>query len=206
MPTAEKVEQVAELSQRMTGAKAMYLADFTGVDVASVTELRSSLRAASVEYLVVKNRLAKLAAADAGLESLQPFLTGPTAVAFGVEDAVEPAKLLQKFIDGGGKLAIKAALVDGEVMDADQVKALAKLPSRDELLAQVARAVQGPIQGFAGVLNGLLRNLVGVLAAVQEKREEGGGAEAPAAEDTAPEAAAAGPGPEDAAPEAAPEA
>jgi len=181
MPTAEKVEQVAQLKQRMTDAKALYLADFTGVDVASVTQLRRNLRAASVEYLVIKNRLAKLAATDAGLDGLTPFLTGPTAVAFGVQDAVEPAKILQKFIDDGGKLAIKAALVDGEVMDPEQVAALAKLPSREELLGKVVGAMQAPITGFAGVLNGLLRNLVGVLAAVQEKQgEPDGGAEAPA--------------------------
>lgn len=180
MPTAEKVEQVAELARRMTASKAMYLADFTGVDVASVTELRRSLRAASVDYQVVKNRLAKLAAAEAGLETLAPFLNGPTALAFGLEDPLEPAKILQKFIDAGGKLAIKAALVDGEVMTPDQVKALASLPSHDELIAKVLGAVQSPLYGFAGVLNGLLRSLVGVLAAVQEKQAEAG--DAPAVE------------------------
>ena len=193
MPTAEKVEEVAELSKRMTASQAMYLADFTGVDVATVTELRRNLRAASVEYQVVKNRLAKRAAAEAGLQSLEPFLVGPTALAFGVEDPIEPAKILQKFIDGGGKLAIKAAMVDGEVITAEQVKALASLPSRDELIAKVLSAVQGPLYGLVGVLNGLLRNLVGVLAAVQEKQSEGvSEGAAPVAVDGDAEAAAEG--------------
>ena len=173
MPTAEKVAKVSELTQKMAGSKAIYLADFTGLDVAAVTNLRSQLRKASVEYSVVKNRLAKRAAQEAGIAGLDRFFVGPTAIAFAGDDPVEPAKILQKFIDAGGKITIKSGLVDGQIISADQFKALATLPSRDQLLAQVVRAVQGPLSGLAGALSGLLRNLVGVVAAIEKKQSEG---------------------------------
>lgn len=173
MPTAEKVAKVNELTQKMAGSKAIFLADFTGLDVASVTDLRSQLRKASVEYKVVKNRLAKRAAQEAGIAGLDQYFAGPTAIAFAKEDPVEPAKILQKFIDAGGKVAIKSGLVDGQIISADQFKALASLPSREQLLAQVVRAAQGPLYGLSGVLSGLLRNLVGVVAAIEKKQSEG---------------------------------
>jgi large subunit ribosomal protein L10 len=172
MPTAEKVAKVSELTQKMAGSKAIFLADFTGLDVASVTDLRSRLRKASIEYEVVKNRLAKRAAQEAGITGLDQYFAGPTAIAFAKDDPVEPAKILQKFIDTGGKITIKSGLVDGQVISADQFKALASLPSREQLLAQVVWAVQGPLYGLSGVLSGLLRNLVGVVAAIEKKQSE----------------------------------
>lgn len=172
MPTAEKVAKVSELTQKMAGSKAIFLADFTGLDVASVTDLRSRLRKASIEYEVVKNRLAKRAAQEAGITGLDQYFAGPTAIAFAKDDPVEPAKILQKFINTGGKITIKSGLVDGQVISADQFKALASLPSREQLLAQVVWAVQGPLYGLSGVLSGLLRNLVGVVAAIEKKQSE----------------------------------
>jgi large subunit ribosomal protein L10 len=175
MPTAEKTARVAELATAMTEAKAIYLADFTGIDVASVTALRRQLRGAGTDYQVVKNRLAKLAAHDAGIDLLAPHLTGPTAVAFANEDPVAPAKVLDQFIAGGGKLVIKTGYVDGQVLTQDQVRALAKLPSRVELLSRVVGGVQAPLSGFASVLAGVLRKLVGTLAALEESRRTEGG-------------------------------
>ena len=175
MPTELKSEKVDDLSRKLSDAKSIYLADFTGLDVSSATELRRSLRQADVNYEVIKNRLAKLAVAKVGLEQLGEYLTGPTAMAFSHGDPVEPAKILQKFIDGGGKLAIKSGLLYGELLSPDQVKQIASLPSRDELLAKLLGSVQSPLTGFAGVLTGLLRNLVGVVAAVQEQRSESEG-------------------------------
>jgi large subunit ribosomal protein L10 len=174
MPTAEKTESVAALAQKMSQADAIYLADFSGIDVASVTELRRTLREAGVEYHVVKNRLAKLAASDAGLSSLERYLEGPTAMAFVQEDPVAPAKILQGFIDRGGKLAIKTGLVDGQVLTAEAVAQLAKLPSREELIGKVVGSVQSPLYGLSAVLNGLLRGLVGALAAIKDQQAEGG--------------------------------
>jgi large subunit ribosomal protein L10 len=170
MPTAEKNATVSALSQKMSQADAIYLADFSGIDVAAVTQLRRTLREAGVEYEVVKNRLAKLAAIDAGLDSLGVYLEGPTAMAFAQDDPIAPAKILQEFIDGGGKLAIKSGYVDGQVLTPEAVGQLAELPSRDELIAKVIGSVQSPLYGFAAVLSGLLRGTVVALAAIRDQK------------------------------------
>jgi large subunit ribosomal protein L10 len=172
MPTAEKTETVSRLARKMAQAEAIFLADFHGVDVAAVTRLRRSLRGAGVEYQVVKNRLAKRAASDAGLEGLEQYLEGPTAMAFAHEDPVAPAKILQEFIDGGGKLAIKTGLVDGQILTAEAVAQLAKLPPREELIGQVVGSVQAPLYGLSAVLNGLLRSLVIALSVIADQRSE----------------------------------
>ncbi len=172
MPTAEKTETVSGLARKMAQAEAIFLADFHGVDVAAVTRLRRSLRGAGVEYQVVKNRLAKRAASDAGLEGLEQYLEGPTAMAFAHDDPVAPAKILQEFIDRGGKLAIKTGLVDGQILTAEAVAQLAKLPSREGLIGQVVGSVQAPLYGLSAVLNGLLRSLVAALSAIAEQRSE----------------------------------
>jgi large subunit ribosomal protein L10 len=172
MPTAEKVEKVAALTSLMRESKALFLADFTGLDVASVTDLRNKLRKASVGYRVVKNRLAKRAAETAEIAGLDDSFSGPTALAFGNEDPVVPAKILQDFADDNGNLAIKIGLVDGQVLQPEEIKALAALPSREVLLRSVVGGVRSPLFGFAGVLNGLLRNLVGLISAVENKKRE----------------------------------
>lgn len=172
MPTAEKIEKVAELTERMASAKAIFLADFTGLDVASVTQLRSKLRHASVDYLVIKNRLAKRAAAAAGLPGLQGHLIGPTAIALVNDDPVESARILHKFIKDGGKLAIKSGMVEGQLLSSAEVARLAALPSREALLSQVVGAIQAPLSGVVGVLAAVLRSVVGVVAALEEKRRE----------------------------------
>ena len=173
MPTAEKIATIDEMTEAITTSNAIVLADFTGLDVASVTELRNQCREASVNYQVVKNRLAKRAVEAAGIPGLEEFLAGPTAMAFAQEDPLAPAKVLQKFIDAKGRLVIKSGFFDGQILTPDQVEALAKLPSREELLSKVAGTIQGPLFNLAGVLNGLLSKLVGVLAEVEKKMQTG---------------------------------
>ena len=172
MPTSEKIEAVKELTDKLTGADAIFLADFTGIDVEAVSQLRNQLREASAEYQVVKNRLAIRAADAAGLSDLNAHFSGPTAMTFVKDDPAGTAKILQKFIDGGGKLAIKSGLLDGKIMSAEEVEALSKLPSREELLAKTVGTIQGPLSGLVGVLSGLMRNLAGVIAAIEEKQRE----------------------------------
>ena len=173
MATVEKEAKVAELKSIMVEAKALYLADFTGIDVGAVTQLRNKLREAEVEYQVVKNRIAIRAAAAAGISGLDEHLIGPTAIAYSLQDPIAPAKVLQDFADDGGKMLIKTGYMDGKVLAADEVKVLARLPSRDELLGKVAAGVQGPLYGLRGVLNGLLRGLVGALSAIEKQKAEG---------------------------------
>jgi len=174
MATAEKEEQVAELKEIMAEAKSLFLADYTGIDVAAVTELRNKLRESQVQYRVIKNRLAIRAAEEAGLAGLKEHLIGPTAIAYSTEDPIAPAKILQDFADDGGKMIIKTGYMDGKILGADEVKALAKLPSREDLLGKVVGSVQGPLYGLHGVLNGLLRGLVGALSAIEKQKAEGG--------------------------------
>lgn len=174
MATAEKEARVEELKVIMAEAKGFYLADFTGIDVASVTELRNKLRDADVQYQVIKNRLAIRAAEEVGIAGLKEYFTGPTALAYSKEDPIAPAKILQDFVDEGGKIQIKTGFMEGEVIAADRVEALAKLPSKEELLGKVVASVQSPLYGLSGVLNGLLRGLVSALSAIEKQRVEGG--------------------------------
>ena len=158
----------------MAETKGFYLADFTGIDVASVTDLRNKLRDADVQYQVIKNRLAIRAAEEVGIAGLKEHFAGPTAIAYSKEDPIAPAKILQDFIDDDGKIQIKTGFMDGEILTADKVVALAKLPSKDALLGKVVAGVQSPLYGLSGVLNGLLRGLVGALSAIEKQRVEGG--------------------------------
>ena len=174
MATVEKEAKVEELKAIMAEAKGFYLADFTGIDVAGVTELRNKLRDADVQYQVIKNRLAIRAAEEVGIAGLKEYFTGPTALAYSKEDPIAPAKILHDFVDDGGKIQIKTGFMEGEVLAADRVEALAKLPSQEELLGKVVASVQSPLYGLSGVLNGLLRGLVGALSAIEKQRAEGG--------------------------------
>jgi large subunit ribosomal protein L10 len=174
MATVGKEEKITELKTILAGAKGLYLADFTGIDVEAVNELRNKLRDAKVHYQVIKNRLAIRAAEEAGIAGLKEHFTGPTAIAYSNEDPIAPAKILQDFADDGGKMLIKSGYMDGKILAADEVQVIAKLPSRDELLGKVVGSVQSPLYGFSAVLNGLLRGLVGVLSVVEKQKGEGG--------------------------------
>ncbi|HIG52990.1 MAG TPA: 50S ribosomal protein L10 [Candidatus Latescibacteria bacterium] len=174
MATVEKEGKIAELKVILAEAKGLYLADFTGIDVEAVNELRNKLRDAEVHYQVIKNRLAIRAAEEAGIAGLKEHFTGPTAIAYSNEDPVAPAKILQGFADDGGKMLIKSGYMDGKILAADEVQVIAKLPSREELLGKVVGSVQSPLYGFSAVLNGLLRGLVGVLSAVEKQKGKGG--------------------------------
>ncbi|HHW07871.1 MAG TPA: 50S ribosomal protein L10 [Clostridia bacterium] len=169
----QKKEQiVAEIREKMENSSAIVLTDYRGLNVGQVTKMRADLRKAGVEFKVLKNTLTRLAARETGLEGLEPYLEGPTALAFSKDDPTAPAKILMKYAKEFKTLEIKAGVVEGKVIDPAGVKALADLPSREELLAQVLRGMQSPLAGFAGALNGLLRNFVCVLDAVRQKKAE----------------------------------
>jgi large subunit ribosomal protein L10 len=167
----EKEKIVQELTQKMKEAKAIYLTDFTGLDVVRATELRKKLRDASVEYQVVKNTLAQLAAKNAGMEMLLDYLTGPTGLAFGVKDPIIPAKILVEFAKDDDKPSVKMGLVEGKVVDVKQVKQLALLPSREVLISQILSAMQSPITGLVGALGGIIQKFVGTVDAIAKQKE-----------------------------------
>ncbi|MDQ7798857.1 MAG: 50S ribosomal protein L10 [Candidatus Edwardsbacteria bacterium] len=167
----EKEKIVQELTEKMKEAKAIYLTDFTGLDVVRATELRKKLRDASVEYQVVKNTLAQLAAKNAGMEMLLDYLTGPTGLAFGVKDPIIPAKILVEFAKDDDKPSVKMGVVEGKMVDVKQVKQLALLPSREVLISQILSAMQSPINGLVGALGGIIQKFVGTVDAIAKQRE-----------------------------------
>jgi large subunit ribosomal protein L10 len=170
---AQKQETVTALATRLKRATTLYVTDFTGLDVAKMTQLRRRLRQAGTEFVVVKNTLARRALGDAQFPGLEQHLAGPTGLVLAGADAVAAAKVLADFAKEFEKPAIKVGLVDGKAVTPAQVTRLASLPSRMELLSQLGGALQAPLAGFAGALNGLLMNMVGALEALRAKRAEG---------------------------------
>ena len=171
--TQEKVQSVAELKEKLSTTKGAVLTNYRGLTVAQDTKLRRKLREAGVEYRVFKNTLTRIAAKEAGIEGLDPYLEGPTAIALSMTDPVAPAKVISDFVKENKlqTLEVKAGLVEGKVIDASGVKALSNLPPREVLIAQVLAGMQAPIAGFVNVLSGTMRNLVYALDAVRQQKE-----------------------------------
>lgn len=165
-----KTQNIEEIKEKIDKAQSVVLVDYRGLNVGQLTELRSKYREAGVEYKVYKNTMMRFAFKDAGLEDFNEFLKGPSAIAFGYDDPVQAAKITSDFAKDNEKLEIKAGIVDGKVIDVAGVKDLASLPSREVLVAQVLGGLNGPIQGFANVLQGSIRSLATVLNAIAEEK------------------------------------
>src|SRR5579859_1092184 len=206
-PRSDKVAEVEALEERLRNSSIVILTDYRGLTVGEIGTLRGKLRGASLEYRVAKNTLLSRAAEKVGVVGLEPHLTGPTAVVFGNDDPGVPARVLQEFIRQFRKLEIKGGVIEGHALDAAGVQALATLPGKQELLARVVGAVQGPLYSLVMVLTAAPRGLVTALDAIRKRRE----AEEPASEKPAPAAkpepaatapAAEAPAPAEAAPAA----
>ncbi len=176
----EKQAVVAELADRIKGAVAGVVVDYSGITVADDTALRRELRAAGVNYSVVKNTLLKRAAAAADLTGLDDVLEGTTALAVS-DDYVAAAKILCKYAEGKDNFKVKAGFMDGEVIGADKVIELSKLPSKEGLLSMLLSVLNGPIRGLAVALNAIAEKEPGAEEAAPVE-EAAAPAEAPAAE------------------------
>lgn len=165
----KKMDFVEDLKQNLQEAELAVLADYRGIDVAEITKLRSDLRAAGVKFKVAKNTLTKRAANEVGINSLDPFLEGPTVIAFS-KDPVAVAKILTNFAKDKKKLDIKAGLLNGQLVSTENIKDLADLPSREELLGRVLSGMMGPLNGMVNVLQGPIRNFVYVLEAYRKQQ------------------------------------
>jgi large subunit ribosomal protein L7/L12 len=169
MPTARKEATVGELSEKLAGAKNLFFTDFAGLTVAEITKLRGELRKDGSSYSVVKNTLFRIAAGELA-EQLDSYLSGPTGVVFAGADPVAPAKALKTFSDTVKRVGVKAAYIDGKVVDAKQVDTLAKLPPKIELLASLVGTIANPLRGLVTVLSGNQSGLVRALNAIREQR------------------------------------
>jgi large subunit ribosomal protein L10 len=169
MNKTEKQQLVTELTDKIKGAKALYYTDFTGLNVKRMTELRRRLRKAGVEYVVIKNTLALRAINESGLTGAR--LRGPTGVVVS-RDPVAAAKLLSDFAkENDQKPAVKGGMLDGAAIDEAQVKKLASMPSREQMLADLGAGLQSPMAAFVGALNGMMYMMVGALEALRTQKE-----------------------------------
>ncbi|MFC1661641.1 50S ribosomal protein L10 [Gemmatimonadota bacterium] len=176
MNRTDKQSFVEEFRERVQEAPAIFLTDFTGLDVKSMTALRQELGKTGAEYLVVKNRLVQLALQGLDLPDLSEWLTGPTGVVLGHSGAVDAAKTIADFARGhSDRPVFKVGVLDNSVLDPSQIERLAKLPPREQLLAMLAGAFEAPMAALAGALEAKLQEVGGLLSALHE-REEGGGA------------------------------
>jgi large subunit ribosomal protein L10 len=169
---ALKAAAVEDITGRLRQSSTAVLADYRGMTVAQMQELRRKLRAGGVEMLVVKNTLARRAANAAGLGILEKELSGPVAMIFGRDDPSTPARLLNEFIRANRKMVIKSALLQGKLLDANTVVQLADLPPRNVLLSRLLGAMQAPLGNLASVLQAPIGQLARTLDAVRTQKEK----------------------------------
>jgi len=174
MKKSEKEQLVAELKTKIKGAQALYYTDFTGLNVKRMTELRRRLRKANVEYVVIKNTLALRAVNESGLVGER--LRGPTGLVV-ARDPVTAAKVLTDFAkENEQRPSVKGGMLDGRAVDKEQVKRLASMPSREQMLAELGAGLQSPMAAFVGALNGMLSMFAGALEALRVQKEGGAAA------------------------------
>ena len=168
----EKKRFVQELHERLGKSKVVILADYKGLDVGAMTDLRTKLREAQIEFQVIKNTMLRLASEGTDVELIKDQFKGPSAVALSYDDPVAPAKILTEFAKANDKLEIKSGVLNGQAIDLAGIKALSSLPSRDELLAQVLSAMIAVPTSFVRALSDVPRRMVNVLQAIKDQKEQ----------------------------------
>lgn len=172
MPITRKQKEaiVESLREKLQNSPIIILTDYRGLNVAAMNKLRRKMGESGSEFQVVKNTLVKRVTDELGIEGLDPYLEGPTALATSTNDPVAPAKVLKEVAKEHKELEIKAGVLEGKVVDVTAIKNLADLPSREVLLAQVVGGMQAPLYGFAGALQGVLRKFVYALEAIRKQK------------------------------------
>ncbi len=166
----EKAAVVSQLKEAFSNYQVMILTDYRGLDVESMNALRKQLRENAVVFRVVKNTLLRIASKETEIEKIQELFTGPTAIAISTKDPVAPAKVLKEFAKEHDALKIKGGILSGKPLSVSDVEYLANLPDRDILLAQLFSVMNAPQAGLVNVLTGVIRGLLNVLHAVEEKK------------------------------------
>ncbi|WP_165054989.1 MULTISPECIES: 50S ribosomal protein L10 [unclassified Adlercreutzia] len=171
MPNAQNTEMLSNIKADLDGVSAMWIVDYRGLTVKEVQALRGSIREAGATMKVYKNTLMHIALEQAELPTLDDMLKGPSAFVFAGSDVAAAAKAVKEFAKGNDKLEIKGGLMEGAAVTAAEVEAIASLPSREELIAQIAGAISGVARGLAVALNGVPRGLAQVTKAVADQKE-----------------------------------
>lgn len=166
MPKQYKIDTVSSVKEKLASSKSIVVADYRGLTVSEVTDLRNRLRKEGVELRVIKNRLAKIALKESNMDPMDDHLKGMTAIAFGMKDPVSPAKVLSEYAKGNDKLKLIAGQMDNQVLDAHGINELAQLPSREVLLSRMLGSLTGPIQKLAYGLNQTVAQVVYAVDAV----------------------------------------
>ncbi|MCM1002852.1 MAG: 50S ribosomal protein L10 [Candidatus Gastranaerophilales bacterium] len=167
---AFKQDKVSLIKEKVDKAQVAIVTEYKGYSVEEITNLRRALQKEGGDYMVTKNTLAKIAVKDTPYEVLAETFKGPIAIAFGFEDQVAPAKALSKFIKDTKKGEIIAAAMDGRLMSADEAKALATLPSKEEIYAKMLGCVNSPATGIVGSINAVMASLTRAVAAVRDQK------------------------------------
>ncbi len=168
----EEKQQIAEdLRDRFSKVAIIVLTDYKGLNVTAMNDLRRKLRAEEIEYQVVKNTLLTRASEDTDVALIKDYFKGPSAIALSYDDPISPAKVLSQFAKENDKLEIKVGVMNGQVLDANAIRALAKLPSREVLLGQFLSALNAVPASFVRTIAEVPRSFVGVLAAVRDQKE-----------------------------------
>ena len=170
MPNKKNIEQVKELSDSFSKAKAVYFTEYHGLNVGDITKLRSEFFKADVEYKVAKNTLIKLAAEENKISGIEELLKGSTALAIAYDEPVAPAKVIKEFTKDSDLPSVKGILFDGEFLPGEEFKRLANIPSKEELLSTLVAMLNSPMQKLALTLNAPLQNMAGVLNSLKEKK------------------------------------
>ncbi len=170
MPSSNNIEAVDLLTEKLGKASAIYFTDYLGLDVLSVTDLRSQFFDASVDYEVAKNTLLKLAAKNNAIEGVDVILNGPTAIALAYDDPTAPAKVIKNFTKDHDLPLVKGIIFEGELLDGSEFKRIASLPSKDELLSKLLSMLSQPITLVARTLSSPMTNLMNALNQLKDQK------------------------------------
>jgi len=173
MARPEKVQAVADIREGLESAEAVFLTEYRGLSVQAVQDLRKSLREVGADYKVVKMTLARLAAGDAGIDGLDEYLAGPTALAFAKKDPVATAKALKDFSKDNEVFILKAGYLSGNLLTPEEVSRLADIEPLEVLLAKIASAAKAPLQSAARMFASFNRDAASVFSQLLEKKESG---------------------------------
>lgn len=170
MPSNKNLKEVKSLTKKLDKANAIYFTDYLGLDVVSITKLRKEFVANDVEFTIAKNTLIKLAAKDVGIDGLDEFLSGPTAIAFSYNDPTDPAKVIKSFLKDFDKPSVKGMILDGQVFQAEEFDMIANLPTKDQLLSQLVGLLNSPMSKLSSTLGSPVSGLLGTLEQLNSKK------------------------------------